>query len=132
MRTGQPKVRVLASVDDALGRQLVYKFKEGLRSSKGMQLAEPEDVSAIEVRIATQDPDIGEDSPSGQSRTIYSVIWTGSQPGNEAVQSFLDHYLGVCGGQRLDDISTLLLAETDRVLEGYKKAIRSVPKEPGP
>jgi len=116
-------IGVISTAEDTVGSQLVYKIKEGLRSSKGMTLASP-DESVVQLRVITLDPD----DNTGR-RTIYSVVWTVPQFTNKSAKLYWTSSVGICGANRISSCAESLIAETDKVVSEVQDVARNILKE---
>lgn len=115
------KVYVFATANDIVGSQLVYKIKENLRSSQGLELALSEENSAFQIRIVTLDP-----ADSGY-QTVYSVVWTATQLGSSA-KIYWNQVVGICGQYRINAVAAQLIAQTDQMVTDIQSILLNLLK----
>jgi len=109
---GQYKVFIQSTAEDNIGTRLVYQIKESIRASHSMVLWPIEDSSFVQIRIATLDPD-----NNGVS-TVYSIVWTVSQPPNSST-IYLSNMVGTCGINKINSVAETLVADTDNLISQF-------------
>jgi len=111
------------TVDDSVGRQLVFEVREALRRSAGLSLAERAQDARIHVRIVTLDPESG--SSSGVS-TVYSAVITFQSFHEPPVDMYLTNTVGTCGRSRTANCAQSIVARIDEEATSIRAAIKDV------
>jgi hypothetical protein len=119
---GMP-VEVEATGDDSVGRQLVFKIKEGIRSSSSMNMSFDDAEARMQVHVVTLEQ--SSDSP-GYS-TVYSVVITWNNP-EQPFPFYLNQYTGYCGLNRVQSCADGIVADvseaSDAVLKLLARALK--------
>ena len=115
----QVRVYLDDSGSDLVGQRLVYKIRESIRESVGLELAVIEENSFIQLRILTIDP--ADDNYS----TVYSVVWT-IRAGEDSGNLYYTHNVGTCGSNRVDEVAEGIVADTDYLAEELKEIFASL------
>ncbi len=102
------------SANDLVGQRLVYKIRESIRESIGLELAAIEEHSIIQLRILTLDA-----NHDGYS-TVYSVVWT-LRLDEDSGNIFYTHQVGTCGTSRVNEVAEGIVADTDTVAQNLKE-----------
>lgn len=118
---GQIKGQVAVYLDDTskdlVGQRLVYKIRECIRESNGLNLALIENKSIIQLRIITLD--------TNSYRTIYSAVWTVRIAKNKT-SLYYTHNVGTCESSRITDVAEGIVADTDAIAQDLKELYASL------
>jgi hypothetical protein len=110
--------------EDVQGHRLAYAVKEQIRTSAGMRLVDTFNESALQVHLASIDPD------NNQARTVYSVaisLINLTAPG--MFPYYLDSTTGVCGRQVIDQCANSLVAALDNDLSAVRAGFAAATKK---
>jgi len=113
-QAGMP-VEIDATAQDSAGSRLVYAIKERIRNSASMEQTFVQSKMRLKLSIITMDR---EPSNSGIA-TVYSAAIILSIPGQ--TDTFLNHYVGYCGMDRLAGCADGIVAHMDAQLDSLKK-----------
>jgi hypothetical protein len=116
-------VEVTGTSDDAVGKRLVFYFKEGIRASQSFQLSLGNQLG-LQVKIVTLDPSTNN---AGYS-TIYSAVWTWNNPSNP-FPLYLTSSVGTCGSSRVKECAESLLVTTNDQLEDIARLVKAITSE---
>jgi hypothetical protein len=115
------RIRIFVSDDssenDILGKNLIYKFKRGLRRSKTFALVESKDQACFYVSIQTTSYD------EENNATIYDIIWLLIDNEIQIRPFFLDGSLGISGYSKLDSSARGILETTEKVVQENRNLI---------
>jgi len=111
-------VEVEATADDPVGRQLVFRVKEAIRTSSSMELSFDESKARMQVHMVTLDQ--SRDSP-GLS-TAYSVVLTWNNP-EQPFPFYLNQYTGYCGADRVKSCAEGIVANTSEASDAIIKLL---------
>ncbi len=113
----QVSVEVIHSGQDSVGQQLVFYYKEAIRSSASFHLTLGSTLG-FRVRIVTLDPSEIKSSYS----TVYSATWTWNNP-EKPFDFYLTQYVGTCGANRVRSCAEDLLVATNTELEKIQRIL---------
>ena len=114
----QVSVWVNNSSDDAVGRQLAFELREGIRRSAAMELADRMQDGRLYIRLVTLDPD-----DEGR-RTVYSATLTMQTFHETPVEMYLTSLVGTCGRNRVAECSRGLMARVDEQATDLRRLLR--------
>ena len=103
-------VYISGSGNDAVGARLIFQIREHLRAANGMRLVATEEESAFQIRIVTIDP------TDDKLSTVYSAVFTISDPSNQYRKIYWNNVVGICGSGRLKECSEGLAADLDQMI----------------
>ncbi|HEF4840215.1 TPA: hypothetical protein SAO52_005000 [Burkholderia vietnamiensis] len=110
--------------EDVQGHRLAYAVKEQIRKSASMRLVDTVTESALQVHLASVDPD------NTQIRTVYSVAFSllnFNVP--EMFPYYLDSTTGVCGSHVIDQCANSLVAILDNDLSALRAGLAATAKK---
>jgi hypothetical protein len=111
-------IEIISRTADGVGQRLVYKVKEGLRSSNFFRITQSKEPR---MQMIIQTISRGDKVNS----TIFSVIWNIcfiDKRDHETV-NYLNSYLGYAGAQVLDGAAEEIIANTDEQMEIVLKVL---------
>lgn len=112
-------VAVEATVDDTVGRQIVYHTRELLRKSAAFSLVEATEDAGLLIRIVSMEPD----GAKASNRTIYSLVFTANDK-SSGLEYFLNHYIAICSLSRVESCARSIVAYADETLSNLRKQFR--------
>jgi len=113
-------VEVCHSGSDIVGRRLVYQIKEKIRRSGLLRLTTANE-PRFRLSIITIDNAV-EKEYSGYSSS-YSLAWILCVKKDFLEKKFITHNLGICGGNRVNEVAEGIVAETDEMVSDFLKVI---------
>ncbi|HSU16631.1 hypothetical protein [Longimicrobium sp.] len=118
--SAQTRVEVVDQSEDPVGRRLVFRVRDALRSSSAFVLVGQEG-TRVKLLVDSMDRFKGESETEGVS-TMYAVVWTlVYEEGGSTHEEFLDVRIGYAGEHTLADTAEGIVADTDQLIESYRK-----------
>jgi len=103
-------IRINHTGDDSVGTVLAYQLREQLATSKTLHPADSDEYPRININIVTMNPD-----KSSSNRTIHSTVLTIDTKKEES-EKYYQHWVGVCGTDRVKDCATTLIANAQSTI----------------
>lgn len=114
--SAQINIYVQDDSEDRVGGRLVYEIKEELSSSSFFNLYsyKPKDKTILVMVVMTMDKN--DNNAYAGSATMYAVVWYANDP-KDAFPSLLNHTMGYCGKDRVEEAAKNLVAKTKKFLD---------------
>jgi hypothetical protein len=100
--------------DDPVGKKLVTRIEDDIQKSATLEVTSNTDLPRLKITIVTLDPYKTEGS------TIYSLIIVASEVYFDDI--FISSGIGVCGLNKISDVSQNILADIDKNTKSFQEA----------
>lgn len=119
--TVKTPVEVISTSNDLVGQRLVYKIKENIRASSGMELTFNTDIPRFQIIIVTIDS-----NPNMQgNETVYSAVFLWNGP-KLAFPFYLNSDVGFSGSNRIDEAAQGITADASEQIDKVLRLIVAV------
>lgn len=105
-----------SQVQERVGRNFVYKFKEEIRKSSAYRLlyTSPTDEKGFIVNVATMDPD-----DNSGNRAAFSISWILYDPADSGIYRWhvMDGTMAIYGSLKIEELAENIMARTDKNIQ---------------